>query len=84
MNVERLRKIIAYSESNHEEINSKVKWFCSFTGSPYDSDLLNILQFVRSSFQKKGFFVLEMPFADDKSYFARDIRKYNCNGNNSV
>ena len=66
MNVERLRKIIAYSESNHEEINSKVKRFCSFTGTPYDSDLLNILQIVRSSFQKKGFLVLEMPFADDE------------------
>lgn len=66
MNIERLRKIIAYSEKNHEEINFKVKRFCSFTGIEYDSDLLNILQIVRSSFQKKGFLVLEMPFADDE------------------
>ena len=66
MNVERLRKIIAYSDKNREEIYSMVKRFCSFTGIEYDSDLLNILQIVRSSFQKKGFLVLEMPFADDE------------------
>lgn len=66
MNVERLRKIIAYSGRNREEIYSKVKRFCAFAGTEYDSDLLNILQIVRSSFEKKGFFVFEMPFADDE------------------
>ena len=66
MNVERLRKIISYSKKNHEEIDFKVKRFCSFTRIEYDSDLLNIFQIVRSSFQRKGFLVLEMPFADDE------------------
>ncbi len=66
MDIERLRKIIAYSEKKREETNSMVKRFCSFTGIEYDNDLLNILQIVRSSFQKKGFLVLEMPFADDE------------------
>ena len=66
MNVERLRKIISYSESNREEIDSKVKRFCSFAGIEYDSALLNILQIVRSSFQKKGYLVFEIPFADDE------------------
>ena len=66
MNIDRLRKIIAYSDSNREEIDSKVKRFCSFAGIEYDSDLLNILQIVRSSFQKKGYLVFEMPFADDE------------------
>ena len=66
MNVERLRKIISYSESDREEIDSKVKRFCSFAGIEYDSDLLNILQIVRSSFQKKGYLVFEIPFADDE------------------
>ncbi len=66
MNVERLRKIIAYSEKNREEIYSCVKRFCSFAGIEYDSELLNILQIVRSSFKKKGYFVFEMPFADDE------------------
>ena len=66
MNVERLRKIISYSESDREEIDSKVKRFCSFAGIEYDSDLLNILQIVRSSFQKKEYLVFEIPFADDE------------------
>lgn len=66
MNIERLRKIIAYSDKNREEIYSMVKRFCSFAGIEYDSDLLNILQIVRSSFQKKGYFVFEMPFADEE------------------
>lgn len=66
MNVERLRQIVAYSDKNREDIYSMVKRFCSFAGVDYDSDLLNILQIVRSSFQKKGFFVFEIPFADDE------------------
>ena len=66
MNIERLRKIIAYSDKNHDEIYSMIKRFCSFAGIEYDSDLLNVLQIVRSSFQKKGFLVLEIPFVDDE------------------
>lgn len=66
MNIERLRKIIAYSDKNHEEIDSMVKRFCSFAGIEYDRDLLNILQIARSAFQKKGYLVLEIPFADDE------------------
>lgn len=66
MNVERLRKIIIYSDTNREEIYSMVKRFCAFARIEYDCDLLNILQIVRSSFEKKGYFVFEMPFADDE------------------
>lgn len=66
MNVERLRKIISYSAKNHQEIYSMVKRFCAFAEIEYDSDLLNILQIVRSSFLKKGYLVFEMPFADDE------------------
>ena len=66
MNIERLRKIIAYSDKNHEDIYSMVKRFCSFARIEYDSDLLNVLQIVRSSFQKKGYLVFEMPFNDDE------------------
>ena len=32
MNIERLRKIIAYSDKNHDEIYSMIKRFCSFAG----------------------------------------------------
>ena len=49
MNIERLRKIISYSENHYEEMNSMVKRFCSFAGIEFDNDLLNILQIVRSS-----------------------------------
>ena len=66
MNAERLRKIIAYSEKNRGEISSLVKKFCSFAGMEYDNNVLNILQIARSSFQKKGYLMLEMPFADDE------------------
>lgn len=66
MNIERLRKIISYSESNRKEIDFKVRRFYSFAEINYDSDLLNILQIVRSSFHKKGYLVLEIPFADDE------------------
>lgn len=66
MNIERLRKIIAYSNKNHEKIYAMIKRFCSFAGIEYESDLLNVLQIARSSFQKKGYLVLEMPFADDE------------------
>ena len=66
MNIERLRQIIAYGNRNREEIYSMVKRFCSFAGMEYESDFLNILQIVRLSFQKKGYFVFEMPFADDE------------------
>ncbi len=64
MDIERLRKIIAYSDKNRDEIYSMIKEFCAFARIDYDNDLLNILQIVRSSFQEKGYFVFEMPFAD--------------------
>ena len=41
MNVERLRKIILYSDYNREETYPCVKQFCSFAGIEYDSELLN-------------------------------------------
>ncbi len=66
MNIERLRKIIQYSTANRKEIESKVKRFYSFTGIGNDQDVLNILQIVRPAFQKKGFLVIELPFADDE------------------
>ena len=60
MNVERLRKIITYSEKNRGETNLRVKKFCSLTGIEYENDVMNILQIVRSAFQKKGYLVLEI------------------------
>ncbi len=64
MNIERLRKIISYSEKNHNEIGSMVKKFCSFSGVDPDANVLNIMQIARSSLLKKDFFIFEIPFAD--------------------
>jgi Zn-dependent peptidase ImmA (M78 family) len=66
MNIERLRKIIKYSTANREDIETKVKKFYSFTGISNNQDVLNIFQIIRPAFQKKGFFVFELPFADDE------------------
>lgn len=67
MNIERLRKIINFnSEDKKREIKSLIKKFCSFTGIDSDNDVLNIMQIVRPAFDKKGFLVLEIPFADNE------------------
>lgn len=64
MNIERLRKIIEYSENNRGDMESKVRNFYSFAGMSSDQEVLNIMQIVRPSFREKGYLVLEIPFAD--------------------
>lgn len=64
MNIERFRKIIEYSDINRNEMESKVKDFYSFVGMSSDKEVLNIMQIARPSFEKKGYLVLEIPFAD--------------------
>lgn len=64
MNIERFRKIIAYSDASREDMEAKVKNFYSFAGMSSDKEVLNIMQIVRPSFQKKGYLVFEIPFAD--------------------
>ena len=66
MNVERLRKIIEYSDSNRETMDAKVKDFYTFAGMSSDKEVLNVMQIVRSSFRKKGYLVLEIPFQDEE------------------
>lgn len=66
MNIERLRKIIEYSDMNKDDIEAKVKNFYSFAGMSNDKEVLNIMQIVRPSFQEKGYLVLEIPFADEE------------------
>lgn len=66
MNIERLRKIIEYSDLNREAMNAKVKDFYSFSGMSSDKEVLNIMQIARPSFEKKGYLVLELPFADEE------------------
>lgn len=64
MNMNRLRRIIEYSDLNRAEIEAKVKKFYSSVGMSSDSEMLNILQISRTSFRKKGYLVFEIPFAD--------------------
>lgn len=66
MDMERFRKIIEYSDANRDEMESKAKNFYSFVGMSSDKEVLNIMQIARPSFQKKGYLVWEMPFADDE------------------
>lgn len=64
MDIGRFRKIIEYSDANRNDMESKVKNFYSFVGMSSDKEVLNIMQISRPSFEKKGYLVLEMPFAD--------------------
>lgn len=66
MNIDRFRKIIEYSDKNRYEMEEKVKKFYSFAGMSSDKDVLNIMQIARSSLKKRGYLVLEMPFADNE------------------
>ncbi len=66
MNIKHLREIIAYNKANQEVIQEKIKKYCSFASIDIDNDILNVLQIVRTSFQKKGFMVFELPIDDDE------------------
>lgn len=66
MKIDRLRKIIEYSKSNRTDMERKVKKFYSYTGIGSEKDVLNILQIVRPALRRRGYLVLEMPFADDE------------------
>lgn len=66
MDIERFRKIIEYSDANRTEMESRVNNFYSFIGMNSDKEVLNIMQIARPTFQKKGYLVFEMPFADDE------------------
>lgn len=66
MNIERLRKIIKYSDIHRDEIESEVNIFYSFVQMSRDKEVLNIMQIVRPSFRKKGYLVFEIPFVDEE------------------
>lgn len=66
MNIKRFRKIIEYGDVNRDDMVSRVKKFYSFSGMGSDQEVLNIMQIARTSFKKKGYLVIEIPFADDE------------------
>ena len=55
MNIERLRKIIAYSDKNHDEIYSMIKRFCSFAGLNMIVIFLMFCKLCGPLFRKKDF-----------------------------
>lgn len=64
MDYDRLRKIMKYSDSNQEIVESRLREFYSLCGMSNHNEMLNILQIVRTSLLGKGYLVLELPFAD--------------------
>ena len=76
MDIKRLRKIIQYGDCHKEEMEEKIRSFCSFAGISNDKELLNIMQIVRPSFQKKGYLIIELPFCDQEIVVFGDIVKF--------
>lgn len=66
MNIERFRKIIKYSERNHADMEEKLDGFRADIGMGINKDVLNIMQIVRPALRKKGYLILEIPFADEE------------------
>ena len=66
MDIERLRKIIDFSISNRDVFAVKLKNFYFDVGMNSEDKVLNVLQIARDSFFKRGFMVLQLPFADQE------------------
>ena len=63
MNINRLKKIIEYSDTNRVDIAEKVNHFYSMAGMS-SKEVRDIMQIARPSFREKGYLVLEIPLAD--------------------
>lgn len=66
MNIERFRKIIKYNDAHRMEIESKVQDYYSFAQMSSEKDVLNMKQIARSILKKRGYFIFEIPFADNE------------------
>lgn len=66
MNIERLRRIIAYSEANRDKVLARVKDFRAYAGMSGDEDVRNVLQIVRPVLKRKGFLVFEIPVGNEE------------------
>lgn len=64
MDIERLKRIIEYSDNNRQEIERVVQDFYDFTGLGADKELRNVMQITRPVFNEKGYLVLRLPFSD--------------------
>lgn len=66
MHIDRLKRILAYSQKIQGNIQYQVKQFYSVIGMDNDREVLNILQVVRGALKKKNYFIFELPFADEE------------------
>lgn len=64
MIIERLKRIIEYSDANNQEIERLVQEFYDFAGLGYDKELRNVMQITRPVFNEKNYLVLRIPFSD--------------------
>lgn len=66
MNIEKLKRIIQYSDIHKTDIETKVEKFYTLAEMSNGKDVLNIMQIVRPFFKERGYLVLEMPFSDNE------------------
>lgn len=64
MRINRFKEILKYSLENKESIENKTKDFYSLINMDKDRELLNIMQISRGIFEKEGYIIVEIPFAD--------------------
>lgn len=64
MDIQKLKKIIEFSDKNKARIQEKVNHFYAIAGFPQDQEMRNIMQIVSKVVLEKGYLVLEIPFAD--------------------
>ncbi len=66
MDINRFKKIIEYSMANRGQMDSKIRDFYASAQMDGDREVLNLIQVARPLFEKKGYLIVEIPFADDE------------------
>lgn len=64
MDIQKLKKIVEFSDKNRDQIQAKVDRFYAISGFPQEREMLNIMQIVSMVVLEQGYLVLEIPFAD--------------------
>ena len=64
MDIQKLKKIIEFSDKSRARIQEKVNHFYAIAGFPQNQEMRNIIQIVSEVVVEQGYLVLELPFAD--------------------
>ena len=64
MDINRFRNIMQFSHAHGAEIADKIREFYGILGLSRSRELRNVLQMVRPVLEKKGYLIVELPFAD--------------------